>query len=146
MTPEHQNEVIEQIFSGKQGPEYVIHRRCYGPFGYYRENARGYTDLEHAWRVPLEVAQGYQGGREDDSDRVRAVRAPVRDFYGDLNEMARAERSLDEASWDDYVRWIEKVAAPGRSLSNIQAEWVVATASSAQRAEAFLRVHNAWEE
>jgi len=49
MTPEQINAAIAEACGVKL---FVIHKPIHNPFGYYRENAHGYTsNLAEAWKV-----------------------------------------------------------------------------------------------
>lgn len=62
----------------------------------------------------------------------------IPDYYNDLNAMHEAENTLNGSQWNAYVIFIaEKPPQPHG--------WLLA-ATAAQRAEAFLRTINQWEE
>jgi len=75
------------------------------------------------------------------------------DYHGDLNAMHEAERTLDGTTeWNGeenhtcaeeaYMGHLSKAVKDGRFAD----DWQLITATAAQRAEAFLRVHNLWRE
>lgn len=74
---------------------FVLHKPIHDPFGYYRENACGYTgNITEAWRVTAEVARKYATGRSDEPDRVIAKPAPAPDYLNDLNAITAALTKL----------------------------------------------------
>lgn len=76
--------------------------------------------------------------------------APPPDYNGDLNAMHEAEK-VREMHWNQ--KWVETIVEIALREAAMQFDktdgwdWVILVArlSAAQRAEAFLRVHNQWE-
>ncbi len=68
----------------------------------------------------------------------------VPDYLNDLNAMHEAEKVLKHQQWPDYWNWL--FVASTRQSGTGKAEYKVAHASAAQRAEAFLRTIGKWEE
>jgi hypothetical protein len=66
------------------------------------------------------------------------------DYLNDLNAMHDAEKVLKHQQWPDYWNWL--FVASTRQSGTEKAEYKVAHASAAQRAEAFLRTIGKWEE
>jgi len=125
---------------------FVLHKLYHDPFGYYRENANGYTnDIEKAWHVTAEVAAKYVNSRKDQPDRVIAEHAPTPDYPNDLNAMHEAINSLPEELQFRFTEKLESVIKPlcGKPWTWI---WLCATATARQRAEAFLRTIGKWKE
>ena len=127
---------------------FVLHKPLHDPFGYYRENANGYTnDIEKAWRVTAEIAAKYVNGREDQPDRVIAEPAPVPNYCNDLNAMHEAEKTLNEKEAMFYLhRLFQKRLKDGSTgtIACIMDNSVFATAP--QRAEAFLSTLGKWKD
>jgi hypothetical protein len=73
-----------------------------------------------------------------------AIRVDLPDYLNDLNAMHEAERVLKHQQWPDYWNWL--FVASTRQSGTGKAEYKVAHASAAQRAEAFLRTIGKWEE
>lgn len=80
----------------------------------------------------------------EDNDSI--VRGLTPDYLHDLNAMHEAEKMLDYEP--DYIFWLREILgvtdARGDWDDGLWAQVVMATA--AQRAEAFLRTINKWEE
>lgn len=71
---------------------FVINKPRYAPFGYYRENGKGYTaTLENAWKVSEEVGQKYTmytdapTGTSEWEYRIVLEPTPIPDYLNDLN-------------------------------------------------------------
>jgi hypothetical protein len=90
--------------------------------------------------------------RKSSSGYIKPV-GPLPNYHGDLNAMHEAERTLDGATeWNGeenhacaeeaYMGHLSRVVKDGRFAD----DWQLITATAAQRAEAFLRVHNLWRE
>lgn len=68
------------------------------------------------------------------------------DYLNDLNAMHEAEKNLKSKQKVDYWNWLDKFVG-NPPTDNIYLVWGDATfATAAQRAEAFLRTLNLWEE
>lgn len=65
----------------------------------------------------------------------------VPDYLNDLNAMHEAEKILTETTIVEYADWLLVIA---NSASSTNQHWFLATA--AQRAEAFLRTLNLWDD
>jgi hypothetical protein len=61
------------------------------------------------------------------------------DYTGDLNAMHEAEETLTFNYWNRYAQWL-------RELTRSNRRFLIAHATAAQRAEAFLRTIGKWEE
>jgi len=70
----------------------------------------------------------------------------IPDYLNDLNAMHEAEKNLKPKQQVDYCNWLDKLVG-NPPTDNIYLVWGDATfATAAQRAEAFLRTLNLWEE
>ena len=69
----------------------------------------------------------------------RAGQCELPDYLNDLNAMHEAERKLSAAFWDRYAQWL-------RELTSSNRRFLIAHATAAQRAEAFLRAIGKYEE
>jgi hypothetical protein len=85
----------------------------------------------------------------DMSGQVRPQSPP--DYLKDLNAMHEAEETLTEHEWNQmfewliHIRWRDANATERYGIGK-QKALSPSRATSAQRAEAFLRVKNKWEE
>lgn len=68
---------------------------------------------------------------------------PIPNYHGDLNAMHDAE-CIAFGDWGDYSGLWHQYETCLKQVCGIRNHWMSATA--AQRAEAFLRVHNLWRE
>lgn len=64
---------------------------------------------------------------------------PIPDYLNDLNAMHEAEQVLPAGQWDRYAQWL-------RELTSSNRRFLIAHATAAQRAEAFLRTIGKWED
>lgn len=89
-----------------------------------------------------ECSDGYHAWHKPDGS-VSPINRHPRYAY-DLNDMREAEGELDDAQWLDYVRIL------AMDICKCQGHYsqmiAVCHATAAQRAEAFLRTLNKWEE
>jgi hypothetical protein len=70
----------------------------------------------------------------------------VPDYLNDLNAMHEAEKVLNEKEQRDYVfRLLLKLVA-GSVTNNLNDHFIFIQATATQRAEAFLKTLNLWEE
>lgn len=100
MTQEQQRVAIAEWVGPKL---FVLHKPIHDPFGYYREDAQGYTGhISEAWKVTEEVARKHVSGRPTDPDRVIAEPAPLPDYCNDLNAIHEAENRLKVDQIGDY--------------------------------------------
>jgi hypothetical protein len=73
------------------------------------------------------------------------------DYLNDLNAMAEAEKVKEMAFDSDYAYWLARIAVRDRGLNedrlNVGDGFQIAlTATASQRAEAFLRTIEKWED
>jgi len=68
----------------------------------------------------------------------------IPDYLSDLNAMHEAEKTLNELSWMHYLRNLAEIVRKPKQCEIQISQYVHANA--AQRAEAFLRTINKWEE
>ncbi len=95
-----------------------------------------------AQRIAIAEACGWKCAKSRKFWKNSAVLGPVNsrknppDYLSDLNAMAEAEKSLGNAHWWKYIKQLETVcgALP------------IVFATAAQRAEAFLRTLNLWND
>lgn len=112
MTPDKINKAIAEWMNLRL---FVIHKPIHDPFGYYRENAHGYTsNINEAWKVTAEVAAKYTTGPayENEPDKVIAEPAPIPNFYKDLNACREAVNKLSELERVEFIKLI--AARPSR--------------------------------
>lgn len=80
MTPQDQIEALAEL----DGPPlFLIHKPIHDPFGYYRKDAKGYTNSIHeAWHVTEEVGRQYATSEhyKNEPDRVVLVPAPQKPY------------------------------------------------------------------
>lgn len=139
---------INQAIADLSGPRlYVLRKPIHDPFGYYRDNACGYTgSAAGAWKVTEEEAKKYITGPayKNEPDKVIMEPAAVPNYVGDLNAMHEAEKTLPRdrqvthgallACECGYGTWDEFHFFDG------------AHATARQRAKAFLRTLGKWRE
>lgn len=123
MTPESQ---IAALASLDGPPLFVIHKPIHDPFGYYRENAHGYTTLAEAWTVTEEVGKRYIGGRPTDYDRVVLEPAPTKPYL---------------TNFDPTIRLIQK-----RGMQTVLHETFWITATPASLAADLLKAEGLWQD
>lgn len=70
----------------------------------------------------------------------------VPDYLTDLNAIHEAEKVLDDAKWFEYMLNLMDVCQRHFDLGKWTCVQVCMSATAAQRAEAFLRTLNLWEE
>lgn len=68
------------------------------------------------------------------------------DYLNDLNAMHEAEKTLCEADQVEFVLRLGEIVRRGKPVGNGLHSWENIHATSAQRAEAFLRVKGRWVE
>lgn len=107
----------EIIARSEEAELFVIHKPIHDPFGYYRENAYGYTTLSDAWRVPWDVAMRYVSGRPTDPDRVIAEPAPPRKEETELAQL-RAKCERLERERDEWKSSVEAVALASKEVED----------------------------
>lgn len=141
MAPEQQRIAIAEWCGDRL---FVIHKPIRDPFGYYRENAQGYTNLEHAWRVTEGVAKRYVGGKPTEADRVIMEPAPLPDYLNDLNAMHEAEKRLGDLDASYAFELAKLTNCPSWLPQTGMQVCRIARATAAQRAEALLRTIGKW--
>ena len=118
MTPEQQQAVIAKACGWKGiSPEYLTGYAPWRPTP-YSERVMG--DLES---IPLD---------------------PLPDYLNDLNAMNDAEKVLTDNQRFDYGSALYRVVRT--DIKDSKAAWWVLSATATQRAEAFLRTLNLWQE
>lgn len=98
--------------------------------------ACGWTEIKYD-----AVIHGWMYGKRNADSEIE----DVPDFHGSLDAMAGAVNSLDI---DGRGRWLEELIRVTRRDTKIQT-WdvaLIANATAAQHAEAFLRAKNLWKE
>lgn len=83
------------------------------------------------------VGNGYLGALPDSPE----ILGLLPDYLADLNAMHEAEMALSDTTRMSYINNLA-IATGGNEWS----KWPTATATAAQRAEAFLKTLNLWEE
>ena len=77
-------------------------------------------------------------------DNGAELRPDLPDYCGDLNAMHSAEKVMPDESWLEYTNMVRKIFGPMRSVPAWGKSYLHLTAR--QRAEAFLRTLEKWEE
>ncbi len=147
MTHDEQQKAIAELVAPKL---FVIRKPKHDPFGYYRENAAGYTSsVSEAWKVTEEIGRKYQmysdaaKGSEAWRDRVILEPVPAPDYTSDLNAMHEAEKTL---STDEQIEmYLENLTdVSGGDTPKGKASFTAYFATASQRAEAFMRTLGLW--
>lgn len=108
MTEQEINAAIDEALGPKL---FVLHKPIHDPFGYYRENAHGYTNnILEAWKVPWEVAQKYITYSDSYQDKVVAEPAPTPNYTRDLNAIRAIRKTLTADQWSSFCFNLEKMA------------------------------------
>lgn len=76
------------------------------------------------------------------NDRYPSGSMPVPDFLNSLDAMHEVEKSLDGNQWVSYREYLARPWV----TNDDDGMWGAITATAAQRAEAFLRTLNLWED
>jgi len=92
----------------------------------------------------IAIAQACETMRWSYALPQKCVAASVPDYLSDLNAMHEAEKTLNELSWMHYLRNLAEIVRKPKQCEIQISQYVHANA--AQRAEAFLRTINKWEE
>ena len=108
--------------------------------------ACGWSNLQDSDYKPFGKAQLV--GKHPGGSAQNLLRVP--DYLNDLNAMHEAEETLTEHEWNQmfewliHIRWRDANATERYGIGK-QKALSPSRATSAQRAEAFLRVKNKWE-
>ena len=92
--------------------------------------------------IAIAKACGYtlSGGRVEWWTDKDGVHDEPPDYLNDLNAMHDVEKTLSRPLWDSYISELHEL------IGHNHIERYAISASAAQRAEAFLRTLNLWEE
>lgn len=109
--------------------------------------ACGYLDLYRGSRRGNKAANGSTLWGTKDAPSINYPRdySVVPDFLNDLNAMREAEDILDDAGVTKYIDNLIKVTKADQHGVDV-IYWCVYHASASERAEAFLRTFNKWED
>jgi hypothetical protein len=93
-------------------------------------------------RIAIAGACGWKQIPDGRWNLDRKVEPFLPDYLNDLNAMHEAEKTIPIYQLDAYAEWLRNLTASVGSMANL-CHW---QATSAQRAEAFLRTLNLWAE
>lgn len=148
MTPEAQNAAIHSAIGAPQ--LFFLKKRGY----YYRTDAKGYTACQaDAWRLTEEEANKHVYPHDEP---VTKHPVPVPNYFGSLDSIHEAEKTLTPKQWGDYEQTLRKIIqhecdreecyVPGAERAQLIAGFWFYHATAQQRSEAFLRALNLWDD
>lgn len=113
--------------------------------------ACGWTNIDKYFgRAPIPFTRSFLGGTDDGlaegEDTLGHEIKPIPDYCNDLNAMHEAEKTLEIVSLGLYLRILADKFPYNGGYSWTFGYAKSITATSAQRAEAFLRALNLWTE